>query len=386
MDMEIVKYSIHMIIINQREIMKNSLKILLIVASIMLVSGCLESKKAPEVSEPINLVRMSGQDMVQRLGTGEISGFIMWEPYPAIAVEKGDGKALLYSGKIWNGHPCCVVAYDYDWYKNTKNADEILRRMALVQLKSVEYINNAKDSRSPDHEDLINFTMEFGGITDREAANLSLADVEYVYAPNIAGAKTFIERIQDFGIFDSEKWNQSGFKNASDYADSLITNNYAEWAEQNKAANLTDLSLKEPVNVRYGYLVNDVHELPFYVAFKKEWYSDAGINITLAEGTPFQNGAFEMQKGFKANTVDIGSLGIPPVIIHRINSNDFSIDDARVQVIAGMNNEGSVIVVANNIDSLKDLRGKTVGYPGPGTIQHVLFLMAADKEGVKVSY
>ena len=92
------------------------------------------------------------------------------------------------------------------------------------------------------------------------------------------------------------------------------------------------------------------------------------------------------KKALKANTVDVGSLGIPPVIIHRINSNDFSNDDARVGVIAGMNNEGSVIVVANNITSLKDLQGKTVGFPGPGTIQHVLFLMEADKEGLKVSY
>jgi len=46
----------------------------------------------------------------------------------------------------------------------------------------------------------------------------------------------------------------------------------------------------------------------------------------------------------------------------------FSNDDARVGVIAGMNNEGSVIVVGNNITSLKDLQGKTVGFPGPGTI------------------
>ncbi|TAN39041.1 MAG: hypothetical protein EPN24_05570 [Candidatus Methanoperedens sp.] len=93
-----------------------------------------------------------------------------------------------------------------------------------------------------------------------------------------------------------------------------------------------------------------------------------------------------MQKGFKTNTVDIGSLGLPPVIIHRINSNDFAVDDARVGVISGMNNEGSVIVVAGNITSLADLKGKTVGFPGPGTIQHVLFLMAAEKAGVRVSY
>lgn len=366
--------------------MKNLIKILVFAIIIMLAAVYIENNKTPGASEPINLVKMSGQEMVQRLGTGEIAGFIMWEPYPAIAVTKGYGKDLVFSGKIWKDHPCCVVAYDEDWYKNTSNSDEILKRMALVQLKSVEYINNAKQTESPDHAELINFTMQFGGMTDPVAANLSLADVEFVYNTNIAGTETFIQTIRNFGIFDMTKWNQSEFKDASDYANSLVTNTYVDWAVNNKDDNLSNISLKEPVNIRYGYLVNDIHELPFYVGWQKGYYKDLGINILIAEGAPFQNGAFEMQKGFKANTIDIGSLGIPPVIIHRINSNDFSKDDAKVGVIAGMNNEGSVIVVANNITSMKDLQGKTVGFPGPGTIQHVLFLMEADKEGLKVSY
>ena len=368
--------------------MKNPVKLLLFVGLIILISGCLGSKENNQLTSdiPINLVKMSGQDMVQRLGTGEIAGFIMWEPYPAIAITKGFGKPLIYSGRIWNEHPCCVVAYDYSWYKKTNNSDEILKRMALVQLKSVEYINNAKQVDSKDHEDLINYTMDFGGMTDRIAANLSLADVEFVYNTNIPDTSTFIEKIQEFGIFDPDKWNQSGYKNASDYANSLIVNKYVDWAVRNKDADFKNISLKEPVNIRYAYLVNDIHELPFYVGWKKGYFKDIGINITIAEGAPFQTGPFEMQKGFKAGTVDVGSLGLPPVIIHRINSNDFSIDDAKVGVIAGMNNEGSVIVVAGNITSLKDLRGKTVGFPGPGTIQHVLFLMAAEKENLKVSY
>lgn len=365
--------------------MRSILKILLVIIGVIFLSGCLESK-TPKVSAPINLVKMSGQEMVQRLGTGEIAGFIMWEPYPAIAVTKGYGKNLILSGKIWKDHPCCVVAYDEDWYKMTNNSDEILERMALVQLKSVEYINNARQSDSPDHDQLINYTMEFGGMTDREAANLSLADVEFVYNTNIAGTEEFIQRIMDFNIFEKEKWNQSGYQNASDYANSLVVNRYVDWAVNNQDKNLSSLALKEPVSIRYAYLVNDIHELPFYIGWQKGYYRDLGINIVVAEGAPFQNGAFEMQKGFKANTVDIGSLGIPPVIIHSINSNDFSIDDAHVSVISGMNNEGSVIVVNNNITSFMDLQGKTVGFPGPGTIQHVLFLMEADKEGLKVSY
>ncbi|MFZ3384086.1 MAG: ABC transporter substrate-binding protein [Candidatus Methanoperedens sp.] len=366
--------------------MKNLMKILFLIIIAIFVAGCLESEKTPQISKPINLVKMSGQEMIQRLGTGEIEGFIMWEPYPAIAVTKGYGKNLIFSGKIWTDHPCCVVAYDDDWYKKTNNSDDILKRMALAQLKSVEYINNAKQSDSPDHDQLINYTMQFGGMTDPAAANLSLVDVEFVYNTNVAGTTTFIQRIEDFGIFDMAKWNQSGYKNASDYANSLVTNDYVDWAVNNKDENVTRIALKEPVNIRYAYLVNDIHELPFYVGWQRGYYRDLGINIVIAEGAPFQNGAFEMQKGFKGNTVDVGSLGIPPVIIHRINSNDFSNDDARVGVIAGMNNEGSVIVVGKNITSLKDLQGKTVGFPGQGTIQHVLFLMEAEKEGLKVSY
>jgi NitT/TauT family transport system substrate-binding protein len=368
--------------------MKKSMKILFVIILAIFtifVAGCLQNKQTPESSAPINLVKMSGQDMIQRLGTGEIAGFMGWPPYSEIAIKKGYGKTIITSADIWKEHPCCMVAYDYNWYNKTENADEILKRVALVQLKSVAYINDAKRKESPDHQDLINFTMEFGHLNDSEIAEMSLEIIEFVYKNEIPKTTTFIGKIQDFNLFDPSKWNQSGYKNASDYSNSLITNQYVEWAEKNKDANLTSIALKEPVTIRYGYLIDDIHELPFYVAWKKGLYRDAGINITTAEGAPFQSGVFEMQKGFKTGTVDIGSLGISPIIIHSINSNDFTINDARVGVIAGMNDEGSVLVVGNNISSMKDLRGKTVGYPGPGTIQHVLLLMAADKEGLMVS-
>jgi ABC-type nitrate/sulfonate/bicarbonate transport system substrate-binding protein len=33
---------------------------------------------------------------------------------------------------------------------------------------------------------------------------------------------------------------------------------------------------------------------------------------------------------------------------------------------------------------MKDLEGKTLAYPGPGTVQHFLVLMAAEQDGAKV--
>ncbi|HIH43926.1 MAG TPA: ABC transporter substrate-binding protein [Candidatus Methanoperedenaceae archaeon] len=362
----------------------------LVIAVLVFASGCTETTEqgpkptATPSREPINLVKMSGQDMIQRLGTGEIAGFIGWEPYPSEAIVKGYGKPLIYSGDIWSHHPCCVVAYDYDWYKNSSNPDDVLDRLTLVQVKAVDYLNSAKSRDSPDHAALVAYAMEFTGSQNQTAIELAMQGVDYDYRNDIPGTTQFTDKIKGFGIFDKDKWPQSGFENASDYANSLITNKYLDWALEHRNDSLADLKLAKPVSMRYGYLVSDLHELPFWIAYRKGWYDEAGINMTLGEGTPFTNGAFEMTQGFKENKIDAGSLGIPPVIIHRINSNDFSKDDARVGVIAGMNYNGSVIVVRNDISSMKDLAGKTVGYPGPGTIQHVLFLMAAEKEGLTV--
>jgi len=141
--------------------------------------------------------------------------------------------------------------------------------------------------------------MEFGHLTDPEIAEMSLEIVEFVYKNEIPKTTTFISKIQDFNLFDPSKWNQSGYKNASDYSNSLISNKYVEWAEQNKDVNLTSLALKEPVTIRYGYLIDDIHELPFYVAWKKGIYRDAGINITIAEGAPFDSAYLRCKKVLK---------------------------------------------------------------------------------------
>jgi len=110
------------------------------------------------------------------------------------------------------------VAYDDDCNKKTNNSDDILKRMALAQVKSVDISIMRSQSDSPDHDQLINYTMQFGGMTDPAAAKPEPCWRWIRYNTNVAGTTTFIQRIEDFGIFDMAKWNQSGYKNASDYA------------------------------------------------------------------------------------------------------------------------------------------------------------------------
>ncbi|MDY6964554.1 MAG: ABC transporter substrate-binding protein [Halobacteriota archaeon] len=337
----------------------------------------------PEPQEPVKLVRMGGQDMVQRLGTGDIAGFIGWEPYNAEAVVEGNGKILMNSSEIWSHHPCCVVAYDYNWYESVGDANETLKRIAWVHMKSTEWINEAKDSNSSNHTKLIQHAENF---TKRspEVIEMALANIDFDYTTDAEGTETYIQKISEFGVFDESKWEQSGYQNASDYSTSLINDEYVNWAIENSNMPTDEIKLNETVDVRFGYLIEDLHQVAFWIAWQEGWFEDVGINVTVAQGAPFANGAFEMTKGFKQNEVDVGYLGIAPATVHRINSNDFSVDDARINVITGVNYIGSAIAVSEEIDSMEDLAGETVGFPGKGTVQHLLFLTAAENAGLTV--
>ncbi|MDY6931947.1 MAG: ABC transporter substrate-binding protein [Halobacteriota archaeon] len=339
----------------------------------------------PASKEPVKLVRMGGQDMVQRLGTGDIAGCIGWEPYCAQAAVEGKGKILINSSEIWTHHPCCVVAYDYNWYESLEkeDADEILKRVAWVHMKSEEWVNEAKDPNSENHTKLIEHSENF---TKRspEIIEMALSNIEFDYNTDVSGTETYIQKIIDFQVFDEGKWKESGYKDAGDYSNSLIDDQYIKWAVENSDKAADEIKLNETVDIRFGYLIEDLHQVSFWIAWQEGWFEEVGINVVIAEGAPFQNGGFEMQKGFKQNEVDVGYLGAAPASIHRINSNDFSTNDTKITVIAGVNYVGSAIVVGNDINSMMELAGKSVGFPGKGTVQHILFLSAAEEAGLTV--
>ena len=357
--------------------MRKIVAILSVLMVAAMVSGCV----APQA---IQLTRMGGQDMVQRLGTGEIAGYIGWEPYNAEAVVKGDGRVLMSSGEIWAHHPCCIIAYDYNWHQQTDNADDILRRVALVHLRSTEWVNAAKDPNSPNHAKLIQYSVDFTK-RDPDVIEKALENIDFDHRTDVSGTTTYIQKLSEYEIFNQDNWDRSGFESPSDYASSLITDEYVQWAMEHEDDPLADLKLDPPATVKIGYLIEDLHQVAFWVAWHEGWFEEVGINIQIAEGAPFQNGAFEMTKGFKLNKVDVGYLGTAPACVHRINSNDFSTDDARINIIAGVNYNGSAIVVGKDVNTMKDLAGQTVGYPGPGTVQHFLFLKAAEEAGIKVA-
>ncbi len=85
-------YSIHNVIVQQ----------LLREAGLNAVTG-------PAGQGEVQLVVMSPADMVPALVSRKIAGFIVAEPFNALAESHQVGRILRFTGDIWKNHACCVV-------------------------------------------------------------------------------------------------------------------------------------------------------------------------------------------------------------------------------------------------------------------------------------
>ena len=57
----------------------------------------------------VNLVVLPPAEMVSALASKSIAGFIVAEPFNALAETNGVGKILRFSGDVWKNHACCVT-------------------------------------------------------------------------------------------------------------------------------------------------------------------------------------------------------------------------------------------------------------------------------------
>lgn len=57
----------------------------------------------------VQLVVLAPADMPAALGAGSVSGFVVAEPFCAVAEVQGVGKILRFTGDVWREHACCVT-------------------------------------------------------------------------------------------------------------------------------------------------------------------------------------------------------------------------------------------------------------------------------------
>jgi NitT/TauT family transport system substrate-binding protein len=62
----------------------------------------------------VELVVMAPPDMPPALAQGSISGYIVADPFNAVAEVQGIGKVLRFTGDVWLDHACCVSVMHHD--------------------------------------------------------------------------------------------------------------------------------------------------------------------------------------------------------------------------------------------------------------------------------
>lgn len=126
--------------------------------------------------------------------------------------------------------------------------------------------------------------------------------------------------------------------------------------------------------IRFGYLVADQLHNPAPMIMKVKKFLEAeGLKVKWGE---FLAGSFLMQH-LSSGEVDFGTCGAVPAMITRGAGVD-------VVILAGSNQEGSAMVVADHIKDVKDLNGKSIGTPGIGSIQDAMVDMVAQKYNIKI--
>lgn len=88
----------------------------------------------------VRLVVMAPSDMVAALAAGSIAGFIVAEPFNAIAETKGMGKVLRFTGDVWRNHACCVtVVHGADVEQRPQWVQKISNALVQAQRWTLEH-------------------------------------------------------------------------------------------------------------------------------------------------------------------------------------------------------------------------------------------------------
>jgi NitT/TauT family transport system substrate-binding protein len=252
-------------------------------------------------------------EMIQTLESGGIDGFIAWEPYPARAVVEGGHKLLVTSHDIWPHHPCCVVAVREEYL--AENKDVILAVLACHMKATTFILENPQEA--------VRIGADFTGMSE-EVISQAMQTIEYVYEPNYAGIKEYLEQLLEMEYVSSDDVGD-----VDTFLGGFVNSQLIEEAATYSCSNLDK-------TVRIGYLRADLHQLALFVALDQGYFKEFGLTVDLYV---FSAGPEEMD-AFGSQDIDMGYLGIAPATTKRLNLG------IPIVVLAGVNNEGSALVVS----------------------------------------
>ena len=346
-------------------------------------------------SDSIQYTKMDPNMQLDAIREGNIDAGVLWEPYATAAEMSGDAEIVVWSEDFWAGHPCCVIAVDNKFAQN--NPEAVVAFLA-AQIKALNWINEAMDENSPNHQALIEITKQHTGLKNDADIMASLGHMELMYEMNndvAEGEKGFnawleyyVDEFINQNFIKERDLEAQGYNNSKEFVDGIVNGEYLADA---KELNEDYAGLSTQITMRVGQLNGDLHQLALVVAMSPLAGEDGKsmleqLNINAVSNVKYAAGG-DIMSAFVGGELDIAYVGSPPVIQRSANNSELDIS-----IIACANTNGSALIVKKGMfdenmsieEKIQGLKGKVVGIP-LGSIQQLMLLYLGDKYDVKVS-
>jgi NitT/TauT family transport system substrate-binding protein len=248
-------------------------------------------KRIPEVE----LLFCKGQSILPvLLTTGQIDGYLAWQPYLALAEKSGIGRVVALSRDFppygaWHNHPCCVLVASNDILQNYPDT---AMAVSIILLTGGDYAKENSEALPRITADWLmgdeDYLLGSRIISPISLFNQSLST--FVFSSEVNGdwnasAQILVDRMGDIlnTIDDDNSTQHKGYKTqVSEFMDLGPYYRAVNWiASQGKASSYLSNSSKPGNNlIRIGYLMID-HQAPLFAAVKNWRYFQERYGIAL---------------------------------------------------------------------------------------------------------
>ena len=134
----------------------------------------------------VKIITLSPPEMAQALKAGQIDAFLVWQPYPARAVQRGEGRILMDSSELWPNHPCCALISS-----ESARTNGLAARVVRAHKKAITYIKEHPD-------EAIAIAVQKTGM-DETTVREALAHVVYTHVPAVAEEEEYVNFLHSLG-------------------------------------------------------------------------------------------------------------------------------------------------------------------------------------------
>lgn len=253
----------------------------------LLITGCVDEApvQPPNGASEVGIMYTATGQMPVLLSTGQIDGYMVWQPFVSVAEVSGIGTVVSYSQDLppagtWTDHTCDALSAREDFI--AANPD-LVNAIAALLILSGDYVQENPDRAAEVSADWLfgGGDMTFGDVkvSSQDVLAHSIPTIRFSTEPSedwLQSNDRFIEALRDIGYLTGS------LKDASpgEVRDTLYDFSHYEAARAMVDAGEITTPEKRTRPMSIGYLPSD-HDAPLFVAIKdwEHFHENFGIAL-----------------------------------------------------------------------------------------------------------